>query len=257
MGLTIHYNLRSTVRTMRDARGLVEQLRKRALRLPLESVGPMIERRDAEADCENCPRDDPDRWLLQQSGSYVTEEAPEGEYIHRVSPQHVIAFSTQPGPGSEEANFGLCRLPATIVVPDRRAYGRSRRLRTGCAGWRWGSFCKTQYASNRDCGGVENFLRCHLSVVALLDAASEAGLQVTVDDEGDYWKQRDAEALARAVGEWNEMVAAFAGGLKDHVGNRLAGPILQFSDFEHLEAAGVTAGRAQPLLDALRGASYG
>lgn len=257
MGLTIHYNLRSAVRTVRETRAQVEQLRQRALQLPMQSISDLVERRGGEADFENCPRDDPHRWLLIQSGAYVSEEAPDGQYSYRVAPSHVIAFSTQPGPGSEQANFGLCRNPGTITVPDWRICGRSRRLRTGCSGWQWGSFCKTQYASDPECGGVENFLRCHLSVVALLDAAREVGFETTVSDEGEYWERRDPEALARAIGEWNEMVAAFVGGLKDHTGNHLASPILAFSNFEHLEAAGVTAGRARPLLDALREAKYG
>ena len=33
-------------------------------------------------------------------------------------------------------------------------------LKTGLSGWRWSSFCKTQYASNPQCGGVPHFLRC-------------------------------------------------------------------------------------------------
>ena len=59
------------------------------------------------------------------------------------------------------------------------------------AGWRWGSFCKTQYASNPACGGVENFLRCHLVVVRLLDFLRATGLvAVEAHDEGGYWEHR-------------------------------------------------------------------
>ena len=42
-----------------------------------------------------------------------------------------------------------------------------------------------QYASNPDCGGVENFLRCHLAVVKLLDHAATLGILKEVSDEGD------------------------------------------------------------------------
>ena len=44
-----------------------------------------------------------------------------------------------------------------------------RTIKTRLAGWRYGTFCKTQYASEPDCGGVPNFIRCHLSVIHLLD----------------------------------------------------------------------------------------
>ena len=44
-----------------------------------------------------------------QAGQYVEREG-----IHyRVKPKHVIAFTTDPGEGCEQANFGLCLYPAT------------------------------------------------------------------------------------------------------------------------------------------------
>lgn len=155
-------------------------------------------------------------------------------------PQHVIAFTAQPGDGCEPANFGLCRYPATIQIDDHRpgAVGGKRRVKTGLTGWRWESFCKTQYASNPDCGGVENFLRCHLSVVVLLDFAQSLGLVEEVSDEGNYWEARDAETLAKEVGVWNAMIAGFAGQLKDALGNGVASAITQFPNFDHLEARG-------------------
>ena len=105
-------------------------------------------------------------------------------------------------------------------------------------GWRWGSFCKTQYASNPECGGVENFLRCHLLVVRMLDHAKELGILADVSDEGDYWSKRDLPALAKEVGEWNEMIAAGAGKLKDWFGAEVQTTITRFPNFERLEAQG-------------------
>src|SRR5207248_2323522 len=107
----------------------------------------------------------------------------------------------------------------------------------------WASFCKTQYASNPACGGLENFLRCHLGVVKLLDFARRTGLAaVEVDDEGDYWGRRDPVALARAVGRENEFLAALAGRLKDRAGRQglsVEAAVLGFPDFERLEADGL------------------
>jgi hypothetical protein len=120
--------------------------------------------------------------------------------------------------------------------------GIGRREKTGLAGWSWASFCKTQYASDPTCGGVANFLKCHLLVVSLLDfARSLPGVRVEVCDEGGYWEDRDIEALAREVGQWNEMVAGLAGALGDALGRSgtdLDAPIKSFPNFEHLEAAG-------------------
>jgi hypothetical protein len=63
--------------------------------------------------------------------------------------------------------------------------------------WSWRSFCKTQYASNPQLGGVQGFLRCHLSVIRLLDAAQELGILGEVNDEGGYWERRDARRWQR------------------------------------------------------------
>jgi hypothetical protein len=177
---------------------------------------------------------------LIQAGQYVDRPAPGGgTYSYKVAPTHLIAFATLPGDGCEPANFGLCRYPAQIEVTDSDWPHRKRKLRTRLSGWFWGSFCKTQYASNRDCGGVENFLRCHLAVIRMLDHAKSLDILADVSDEGDFWQDRDVRALARQVGQWNETIAAFAGGLKDLLGSdQVDAEITKFPNFEHLEAAG-------------------
>ncbi|MDP1796268.1 MAG: hypothetical protein Q8K78_02245 [Planctomycetaceae bacterium] len=236
MGLTIHWKLKADVRRAGEARALVERLRQRARDLPLANVSEMVELAGEDTDFAKLPRESPARWLLIQAGAYIKVDGCD----YHVTPQHVIAFTTQPGDGCEPANFGLCRYPATIEVDDHRpgATGGKRRVKTGLTGWRWESFCKTQYASNPDCGGIENFLRCHLSVIALLDFARSLGFVEEVSDEGNYWEARDAEALAKEVGVWNAMIAGFAGQLKDALGNGVVSAITQFPNFEHLEAHG-------------------
>ena len=106
----------------------------------------------------------------------------------RVPPIQTIAFSTTPGPGCEAANFGLCRYPATYEVRAPALPNQARRVRTRLAGWRWSSFCKTQYATSPECGGLKNFLKCHLAVITLLDHAKLGGLVTDVHDEGEYWE---------------------------------------------------------------------
>ena len=87
-------------------------------------------------------------------------------------------------------------------------------------------------------GGVEHFLRCHLAVVKLLDHAKTLGLLGEVKDEGDFWEKRDVQALAKEVGDWNTMLAGWAGRFKDAFGEGIVSEIANFPNFEHLEAKG-------------------
>ena len=199
MGLTIHYQLQSTSHSLEGD----------------------------QADIAKLPKEDPNRWLMIQAGRYVEK----AERHYRVNPTQVIAFSTDPGEGSEPANFGLAVYPKTIEV-------EGKKVRTGLSNWSWSSFCKTQYASNPECGGVENFLRCHLAIVKLLDHAAALGILKEVSDEGDFWQNRDVKALAAEVGDWNTMIAGWAGRLKDAFGEAVEAEITKFPNFEHLEAEG-------------------
>ena len=236
MGLTIHYSLRSNARSLKTARELVARLRGRAMDLPFEQVDDILELSGPACDHQQCEREHPSRWLLIQAGQFVDDPRYEG-YSYSVTPLRVIAFSTWPGKGCEEANFGLCRYPGSIEV-DFPKFSRKRKVPTGFHGWSWGSFCKTQYASNPECGGLRNFLRCHLAVIAMLDQARSLGILEHVSDEGEFWEKRDVEALAREVGQWNQMIAGWAGQLKDLLGDEVLSAITEFPDFEHLEAKG-------------------
>jgi hypothetical protein len=97
---------------------------------------------------------------------------------------------------------------------------------------------KTQYSSDPQCGGVPNFLRCHLTVIAMLDRAKQLGCLGLVSDEGGFWEQRNVEALVKEIGSWNEMIAAFGGRLKDVLGCGVEMPIADYPNFEALELAG-------------------
>ncbi len=141
-----------------------------------------------------------------------------------------------------------------------------RTVKTGRAGWSWGSFCKTQYASEPEAGGMPNFVRCHVSAITLLEKIGQfPGITVEIDDEGHYgpsvysddWREANAAGIAptyvwhpgtynvktlcEQCGEYNEFVAAMAGALKDgagKVGLSLDAPIFGFSNFENLEFKG-------------------
>lgn len=227
MGLTIHYRLQSASRSPAIARRRVEELRQKALDLPFQSVSEIVEFSGSETDFDNLDRDNPHLWLLGQASQYLFR----GERHFRISPMQVIAFSTSPGSGSEQANFGLATYPKTIEVD-----GKS--LRTNLGPWSWASFCKTQYASNPAAGGTDNFLRAHLAIVALLDAAADLGILKEVHDEGNFWQKRDAGALTTEVNQWNRMIAGIAGKFKDAIGDGVVSEIAKFPNFEHLEAEG-------------------
>lgn len=229
MGLTIHYKLATKLTSPRDVRQLVETMRQFALDLPFQEVSDIKEFKGE--DIEDGSRDDPDRWLKIQAGAYLEAD----RRVYTVTPKHIIAFETQPGEGSEPANFGFCKFPAFIPGHE------GKRVATKLSGWRWKSFCKTQYASDPKCGGVENFLRCHLSIVKLLDFIQKSELvTVEVSDEGRYWEDRNLEALVKEIGDWNVFIAGMTSVIRSQAeGMTVEAPITGFPNFEHLEAKGL------------------
>lgn len=143
--------------------------------------------------------------------------------------------------------------------------------------WLGSHFCKTQYASSPECGGLANFLRCHISVVTLLERIAKLPtVKLEYDDEGKYgpsyysddyreayaakrqptyvWHEGkySVQALAKEVGEWNEMVAAFVGGFKDAFGADCKVPICDFANFEQLEFHGTQDPNLAPFLEAMK-----
>ena len=232
MGLTIHYSLKSDADSPAAARHQAEQLRQAALDLPLTEVGEVVAFTGADCDFHAAP-DGKAGWLLTQARRLVQI----GQGYHFVAPTHVIAFSAWPGEECEVANLGLATYPEIIETKDGE-------LTTGLHGWMWHSFCKTQFASNPCVGGVENFARCHLAVIRLLDAAKSLGILESVKDEGHFWENRDVKALVETVGRWNTGLAGLAGLIKDEFRDQIiVAPITEFPNFEHLEAEGRRVGR--------------
>lgn len=192
------------------------------------------------------------------------------------------------GPGSQTWHFSWKHWHRWLrrkghesyLSPDDEQFLENRKVYTRLFGWRWSSFCKTQYASNPYCGGIPNFLRCHISVVTLLErSAALRTLKVEIDDEGQYgpskfsddWREAraagreptyvlhagkyDVKALASEVGDWNQMIAAFSGALTDALADSGVGgesAIGGFPNFEHLEFKGSQDERLQPFLTAMK-----
>jgi hypothetical protein len=215
MGLTVHFQWQLNNASDGAARRIVERLRQQAEALSFAAIGPLISI-NADSGDEVWPI-----WVEDIERDGTTYDVP---------PSRGYYFRARPGRGTETTCFGLLRYPKTIVLPN------GRRTRTNFSGWSWRDFCKTQYASNPRYGGVENFLRAHVALIELLDFACEFGLKTKVRDEGHYAEKRDTDAFRREIGEWNSLVAGLVGTLKDALPGRAEAPILDYPNFERLEA---------------------
>lgn len=251
MGLTINYKL-SLLGTLSadEVKKHLNTLRQRCLDIPLQNVSAMMEFTGEDCDYERHKDNDDIRWLLIHAnhhypfkvvnGKPVYAEGSEATCIMGVTPLHVIAFSTLVGPGCESAEFGLCRLPQFVTI--KIGGIQYHHPMPNSDKWTWYSFCKTQYASDPRCGGIPNFVKCHLIVIKALDIAKEIGFDVMVNDEGDYWNTRDHTLLLKNIGAYNEMIAGMASQIKDAakaVGMSIDAPITDYPNYEHLEADSV------------------
>ena len=163
--------------------------------------------------------------------------------------------------------------------PEDEKFQQKRKIKTRLSsGWRFGTFCKTQFSSGAQYGGIPNFVRCHLCVIHLLDRiAALPTMKVEIDDEGKYgrsyytddpWAEErvytwhdgkyDVKALVEEVGEWNTMIAATFGAINDALkangsSAELVSPITAYPDFEHLEFKGQQNHRyLAPFLEAMK-----
>lgn len=200
MGLTIHYRLRAPdTFTDAEARLLAERARTHALTLGAAAVGEIIEvESDFPLHWYFREEQDPTRW-------------PQGP----LAPERGWIFSLDPGAGSESVLLGLCRFP-------------------GVPCWHWRGFCKTQYAARH---GWEHFLATHRRVLDAVSGWRELGVEVQVNDEGGYWESRSEATLRARLGEYDRLVAAFSGALRDS-GTKVEGEIFSDPRYEQLEAEG-------------------
>jgi len=169
MGLTIHWDLEFKG-TNQEVLEKLKALRKVAKELPFQRIeGP------EELNYANfvAAREKGERykgwkhWACIQGNFYDTK-------IEKAFCLHLY-----PGIGCEPMNIGLRRLDNSL-------------------NWSWASFCKTQYA--------EEFAKCHLLVIQILDECKRLGILKRVNDEGDYWKTRDIKVLGISINESTEML---------------------------------------------------
>lgn len=320
MGLTIHYDLKTSAKTADKAKALVERMRQLALDLPFAHVDDKV-RYYGPKQCglpmEKLRRNDQLFSAVMEASTSVSIpwQRKRGATV-RVEPTEVFVFDTIPGPGSEWASFGLCRYADEIeldydpleddrfigIVKRRdgfqqwqfdsrrwerwlaksgkpwqhpRHFQERRKIKVRLPGWRYGAFCKTQYASEPEAGGIPNFIRCHLCVVHLLERIEKLPtVKVVYKDEGKYgrsyytddpWAEKrvytwhpgkySVKALIEEVGEWNEMIAAAFGAWQNLAGASGLGiqaPITSYQNFEQLEFKGQNQEQLAPFLQVMK-----
>jgi hypothetical protein len=198
MGLSLCYELRCQADAAKAKRA-VRRMRKLALALDFDDVSDVVDWQGEPGD----HLDDDETRLLSIFGSqYGQKRMPDGQDVWvPINPKHVVCFSIHPTSGSETAQIGLAAHPAVVEYEHG---GKTHYIETGLAGtYSWAQCCKTQYAGLKQYGGVANFLRAHLNLVAFLDQIPTKGLSVDVNDDSGYWDDRDVTKLEQTLARWN------------------------------------------------------
>lgn len=277
MGLTINYDITANkILESTDAAVAVEKMRQKALDLPFEEVSGVIHlkgRKQCNFKTYQRDKNKEDEFMsciMAASSVDISEHSSVS-----VCAKELFCFHINVGAGSEWATIGLATYPKTVTYVD--SFKRKRKIHTKMSQWSMGSFCKTQYANNPDCGGLRNFIRCHVSLIMLLEQISEIPeVDVVINDEGQFgtsyysddyqeayakgqqptyvWHDatHDLEVLIKQIGEYDQWVAAFAGSLSEVLEDTdknltLEAPIKDRTDFEYLEFLGNQSQSSQQL----------
>jgi hypothetical protein len=234
MGLTVHFTLKlPATLSLDEVTAAIAKLWQAAKTLPFQSQSPMVTLDEARISHALADRSrSPWRWACIQHTHYhqyrfdshgrpytVDASTGSGTCSQMVRAQTLVGFTCLPGSGCEQINLFVGTYPASFLVEcegDQHGYpSGKRRLMLDSRRWVGSAFCKTQYASQPEEGGITNFLRCHLLVIAVLEAARDLGFQVEVRDEGNYWEQRSIPELVGEIGNWNMFILG--------IGKRLQG----------------------------------
>lgn len=223
MGLTISYEFELKSATVEQARSKIVTLLKLALKLPFATIDELVELEGQ--DCFFDEEDIYDQNIFLKLRAMKPVETEDEETFAAVSSKYMIAFDTLPGEGAETAAFGLATHSEITEITQEKD-------------WMWHGFCKTQYASNPEYGGINNFFKCHLMLVRMLDEAQKLGILYKVSDDSGYWEKRDVKDLVNMIHQNNIMMAALTGQLRDGLNAEVKAPIFEYPNFEYLEAEG-------------------
>jgi hypothetical protein len=222
MGLAISYHFNLNSSSISQAKDKVIALHQCALDLPFVEVSELMEIMGSD-----CLFKEKDPLLALKICALSPEELMNNLFngTDETKCSYLIGFSTLPGHGCAKASFGLATQSTT---------GNNKN-------WKWNAFCKTSYANNSEYGGIENFLKCHLGLIKILDTAQQLGIIDLVVDPSGYWESRNQSALVEIISSETVMMAAIMGSIKDSFeskGYKTVAPILEDPNFEYLEAKG-------------------
>ena len=241
MGLTVHFSLLlPSVLSPDEASARIAALHQAVATLPMRSQTGMVLLDEARIQHALSERSrSPWRWAIIQYQRglsyrhdhlgipYQVDRSESGvATYHRMLPaKRLVGFTCLPGEGCEPLNLFVGAFPASTMVDcigNQHGYqSEKRRLMLPKTHWLGSAFCKTQYASLPEAGGVTNFLRCHLLVIAALDAAKAAGFEVLVTDESGYWQHRSIPRLVREIADWNAFLLSMGDQLRACFGQQV------------------------------------
>ena len=214
MGLAISYTLSLADASPEEARRRIVSLHQAAARLEPPELGPLIELQGEGICCTDA--DDPLFCVKQGAMSVEDYDALFRNRKAIPSCLQLMGFTAFTGEGCHHCSFGLAI----------HAEGSQQ--------WQWHDFCKTQYASSPETGGLANFIRCHQRVLALLDLCEGLGILASACDPSGYRDHRNLDQLVSCVNDYNVFTAAAIGSLKDGLemrGYSAEAPILERADF--------------------------
>ena len=193
MGLTIHYDLEFSG-TDTEVQNKLKEIKFCAEQLPFAEInGPAVldyEKWTIEKKHAKKGYNDWRDWASIQGMNYEKGDA---------NGPKAYCLNLFPGEGCEDMNIGL------------RQHKNSNL-------WTWDSFCKTQYA--------EEFVKCHLLVIRMLDECKRLGILKDVRDDGEYWETRDVRVLGGNINESTEMLQDISKKLSK-TGFRIKAPITE------------------------------
>ena len=201
MGLTIHYTI-GFKGNAEELNTKLSAIRQKCLDLPFEEVNEIEHIKYSKADYQlyketeqrtfypnNTPENMENAQKLYQARGINRDALIEYEVYHRpgrISPIEMMNWSVWAGNGCEGTDLNFFK---------KKTW------------WRASSFTKTQYA--------EQFVKCHLLVIQILDLFKEAGFTVKVKDEGKYWKTRDMSVLAIEINGYTDLLKTAFGSLSE------------------------------------------
>jgi len=199
MGLTIHYTI-GYKGTADQLLSKLNTIRSQCLDLPVEEVREIEHVHYRKEDLQFYF--DTEKKTFYPNNTTKAMQAAEKAYqqkgldrevlidlqvFHRITkPQAVelLKWSVWAGKGCEGTAFHFVRQKKT---------------------WKCISFTKTPHA--------EQFVKCHLLVIQVLDLFKEQGFTVKVKDEGKYWETRDLSVLAENINDYTDLLKTLFGSI--------------------------------------------